>query len=71
MENAKGVRVRKENIIYIVRPEEKGFYLAKGFDVIDEKGKVVEEGKKSHSHADYLALEKKIEQLESEIAKTK
>lgn len=62
----------KENKVYTVTEETKDFYVAQGFDILDESGKVIEHGKgKKVSFEDYAALKEKCKALEAENAALK
>lgn len=67
------ITVRRANVLLTVPDYQKGEYLAKGFDVVDNKGKVLEEATMTN---DVGTLQKKlgqaherIKQLEAEVAR--
>lgn len=67
------ITVRRANVILTVPDYQKEEYLTKGFDVVNERGKVLEEAKMTN---DVGTLQKKlgqahekIKQLEAEIAR--
>lgn len=73
------IRVRRANVILKISKEQQSEYLNKGFDVIDDKGKVVTEAttsndvsvlhqKLSDAQAKIKALIKENEQLKKQIA---
>ena len=67
------IRVLKGNREKLVPPTEKAEYLANGYSVIDESGKVLEQGVKSN-HAlksELEAANKRIAELEAELAALK
>ena len=37
------IKVQRANVVLDVRPDQKEYYMEKGFSVIDDKGKVIEE----------------------------
>lgn len=67
------LRVLKGNQETLISPENKEEYLKKGYSVIDEDGTVLEQGTKNKRmiEEELKAANKKIEELEAEIAKLK
>lgn len=67
------LRVLKGNQETLISPENKDEYLKKGYSVIDEDGTVLEQGTKNKRMIEEELKEanKKIEELEAEIAKLK
>lgn len=67
------LRVLKGNQETLISPENKDEYLKKGYSVIDEDGTVLESGTKNKRmiEEELKAANKKIEELEAEIAKLK
>lgn len=62
------IKVRRANKILRVNASEKKKYLNLGYDVIGEKGKVLEHNTQSVTVAEYNALKAKCEALEQENA---
>lgn len=68
------IKVRKANTILSVTVDEKASYLAKGYDVLGENGKVVEESipyDTATLQAKYLELKQENGKLKAEIASLK
>ena len=69
------IRVRRANVILKVSKEQQSEYLNKGFDVIDDKGKVVTEATTSNDvsvlHQKLSDAQAKIKDLEKENEKLK
>ena len=65
------IKVRKANMVLRVPADQKDVYLAKGFDVIDAKGKVKERNTKEVSPAEYNAVLEENKALKAEIEKLK
>ena len=68
------IMVRKANTILSVTADEKASYLAKGYDVLGENGKVIEESTPNDTatlQAKYLELKQENEKLKAEIASLK
>ena len=62
----------KENKVYTIDETLKATYKAQGYDIVDEKGNVVEYGVgKSISYEDYQSLQDKVKKLEDENKKLK
>lgn len=65
------MKVRKANKILTISEENKKTFLARGYDVINDKGEVVERNTKAVTLAEYQALKAENEALKAEIAKLK
>lgn len=67
------IKVRKENRILDIIETDKAAYLAAGYDVINEKGEVVETatGGKTYTPAEYNAVVAEKEKLEEQVKKLK
>lgn len=62
----------KGNKVYKIEETEKKKFLAQGYDICGEDGKIVERSTKSTvSYAQYSELEEKNKRLEAELAKLK
>ena len=61
------ITVKNGNVILDVMEDEKDYYMNKGYSVIDEKGKVVEEAMSQ----DVASLQLQVIQLKQEIADLK
>lgn len=62
----------KGNKVYKIEETEKKKFLAQGYDICGEGGKIVERSTKSTvPYAQYSELEEKNKKLEAEIAKLK
>ena len=59
------IKVQRANVVLDVRPEQKEYYMEKGFSVIDDKGKVIEEA--ISDNVDALKIQ--IKNLKEQIAK--
>lgn len=59
------IKVQRANVVLDVRPDQKEYYMEKGFSVIDDKGKVIEEAISD----DVGALKNQIKNLKEQIAK--
>ncbi|MCH4167687.1 MAG: hypothetical protein LKF42_00410 [Streptococcaceae bacterium] len=67
------MKVRKDNRVLTVEEADKAFYLAEGYDVVEQvekEYKVIEKatGGKTYSIAEYSELETKNEELKAKIA---
>ena len=72
MTDAKTVMVKRRNVFLDVPADAVDKYLAKGYDVVDERGNVIKEHVPNDPSALKLAYDKhvaKIAELESEIVK--
>ena len=73
-DNMKIIKVRRANVLLRVPEEQKGEYLAKGFDILDDNGNVVEYTTPSDVgtlKTAYVNHIKEIDKLKSEIKKLK
>lgn len=62
----------KENKSYIIDEKEKTYYLAQGYNLVDDKGNIVEYSKKATvSYTEYETLKNKYDKLKSETSKKK
>lgn len=63
----------KENKVYSVQTdEEKAAYIARGFDITDDSGNILEYGKgKTVPYGKYKRLEEENEKLKAKLAKQK
>ena len=59
------IKVQRANVVLDVRPDQKEYYMEKGFSVIDDKGKVIEEA--ISDNVDALKIQ--IKNLKEQIAK--
>ena len=53
----------KENKVYKIGEQQKGSYLAQGFDITDDKGKIIERSPKST--VPYVEYKKVLDELET------
>lgn len=70
----KTIKVRRANVVLTIPEEQRREYLAKGFDILDEKGNVIEHTTPTDPNTlktAYINHIKKIETLEAEIKKLK
>ena len=70
----KTITVKRANVILDISPDEKEFYMSKGYSVISEDGKVVEEAMSNDVKVlqlQNITLKQKVAELENEIAKLK
>lgn len=62
----------KDNKVYLIDEIEKDSYLAKGFDITDEEGAIIEYNiDKTVSYTEYASLLAEKEKLEKEVEKLK
>lgn len=62
----------KDNKVYSIDEIEKDLYLAKGFDITDEEGAIIEYNvDKTVSYTEYASLLAEKEKLEKEVEKLK
>lgn len=62
----------KDNKVYTVTAEDKGFYIARGYNIVDEDGEVIEYGNGvTPPQEDMTALKDEIEALKAENAALK
>ena len=62
----------KENKVYTIDETQKATYKAQGYDIVDEKGNVLEYGVgKKVSYEEYHTLQEKVNKLEEENKKLK
>lgn len=62
----------KGNKVYTITETEKTLYVKQGFDITDDKGKIIENGAgKKVSFEDYEALKAENEKLKKEIKELK
>lgn len=67
-------RIRRANVLLDVKDDEVGYYLNLGYDLLDDNGKVAKEAIPNDLHTlqkHYIDSNKKIAELEAEIAKLK
>lgn len=62
------IKVRKANKILRIDESEKTKYMDLGYDVINEKGKVLEHNTRSVSMAEFNAMKERCDALEKENA---
>lgn len=68
------VRVERGNTVLDIEPENTEYYLSLGFDVLDDKGKVIKKAIPTSMEAlrkAYIDNTAEIEKLRAEIAKLK
>lgn len=66
------MKASKDNKVYTITEAEKDFYIKQGFDILDDKGNVIENGAgKTISIEDYESLKIDKEKLEKENKKLK
>ena len=69
------IKVRRANVVLRIDKHQQAEYLSKGFDVVDENGKVVTEATASNDvsvlHQKLAEAQKKIKSLEAENEKLK
>lgn len=62
----------KENKVYTINEAEKNYYIAQGYDILDDKGELLSYGAgKSVSYEEYRKAKDKIDLLETENEKLK
>lgn len=65
------ITVRKANKVLRIDENNKENYLARGYDVVNEKGEIVEHNTRTVTPAEYAAALAEIGRLKAEIAKLK
>ena len=65
------ITVRKANKVLRIDENNKENYLARGYDVVNEKGENVEHNSRTVTPAEYAAALAEIGRLKAEIAKLK
>lgn len=66
------MKANKENKVYTITDAEKDFYVKQGFDILDDKGNIIEHGAgKKVDVEEYQALKAEKEKLEKENKKLK
>ncbi len=57
----------KENKVYTITESEQNFYKQQGYDIVNDKGEVIERGAgKSISYEEYLKLKDELDPLKEE-----
>lgn len=59
------MRASKENKVYTIDTTQKEYYIAQGYDILDDEGNIIEYGVgKSVSYKEHKELKAKYEELE-------
>ncbi|EGT0680542.1 hypothetical protein QTI42_07815 [Clostridium perfringens] len=57
----------KQNKVYTITETEKSYYVAQGYDILNDEGEVIERGAgKSISYEEYLKLKDELDPLKDE-----
>lgn len=63
------MKASKENKVYTIDTTQKEYYIAQGYDILDDKGNIIEYGAgKSVSYKEYKELKAKYEELEKKYS---
>ncbi|EOU1914375.1 hypothetical protein F6J61_05460 [Clostridium perfringens] len=62
----------KKNKVYTISETEKSYYIAQGYDILDDEGEIISYGAgKSVSYEEYRKVKDRLDLLESENEKLK
>lgn len=62
----------KKNKVYTINETEKSYYIAQGYDILDDEGEIISYGAgKSVSYEEYRKVKDRLDLLESENEKLK
>lgn len=61
------IKMQRANVVVRISPDEKNYYMLKGYSVVDEEGNVVEEAMSN----DVGTLQIQVTKLKAEIAELK
>lgn len=66
------MKASKDNKVYTIDTTQKDYYIAQGYDILNDEGNIIEYGAgKSVSYKEYEELEKNYNTLEKENKKLK
>lgn len=66
------MKAKKENKVYTITEQEKASYIARGFDIYDDKGSLIERSHKAGmTYTDYAKLQEENKKLKAELARLK
>ena len=66
------MKASKDNKVYTITEAEKDFYIKQGFDILDDKGNIIEHGAgKKVDAEDYQVLKSENKKLKEEIKELK